>query len=89
MEADALYEAGGIENYLAAIPLYEKAVGEDENNYAALWKCARAHRDYGNEIKKQGGADWEDICAQHGKAGMQYAERAVALAPERVEGHYY
>jgi hypothetical protein len=88
-EADALYNAGGAENILAAIPLYEKAVAEDANNYEALWKCARAHRDYGNEIKKQGGADWEDVCAQHGKAGMQYAERAIAVAPEKVEGHYY
>lgn len=89
MEADTLYEAGGMENFRAAIPLYEKAVAEDEKNYEALWKCARAHRDYGNEIKKQGGADWEDLCAEHGKAGMQFAQRAVALAPENVEGHYY
>jgi hypothetical protein len=88
-DADALYASAGLENYRAAIPLYEKAVAEEPNNYDALWKCARAHREYGNEVKKQGGPDWEDLCAQHGKAGMQYAEQAIALAPEKVEGHYY
>jgi len=89
MEADALYDAGGLENYLAAIPLYEKAVGERGDDYEALWKCARAHRDYGNKIKQRGEGEWEDLCAKHGKAGMQFAEKAVALAPEKVEALYY
>jgi tetratricopeptide (TPR) repeat protein len=88
-QADALYEAGGLGNYQAAIPLYEKAVAEMGDNYEALWKCARAHRDYGNKIKQQGGADWEDLCAQQGKAGMGFAEKAIALAPDKVEGYYY
>ena len=88
-EADALYNAGGLENYQAAIPLYEKAVAERGDDYEVLWKCARAHRDFGNKIKQRGGDDWEDICAQHGKAGMGFAERAIALAPDKVEGHYY
>ena len=81
-EADALYDAGGLANYLAAIPLYEKAVAESGDNYEALWKCARAHRDYGNKVKQQGGAGWEDLCAQHGKTGMGFAEKAIALAEE-------
>ena len=88
-EADALYNAGGLENYQAAIPLYEKAVAERGDDYEVLWKCARAHRDFGNKIKQRGGDDWEDICAQQGKAGMGFAERAIALAPDKVEGHYY
>ena len=88
-EADALYDAGGLQNYQAAIPLYEKAVAERGDDYEALWKCARAHRDFGNKIKQRGGDDWEDICAQQGKAGMGFAERAIALAPDKVEGHYY
>ena len=88
-EADALYDTGGIENYRNAIPLYEKAVAELGDHYEALWKCARAHRDYGNKIKQKGEGDWEDLCAKHGKAGMQYAERAIALEPEKVEGYYY
>lgn len=88
-EADALYDAGGLENYLAAIPLYEKAVAEAGDNYEVLWKCARAHRDYGNKVKQKAEGEWEDLCAKHGKAGMQFAEKAIALAPEKVEAHYY
>ena len=88
-EADALYEAGGLANLLAAIPIYEKAVAENGDHYEALWKSARAHRDYGNKVKQAGEEGWEDICAKHGKAGMQFAERAVTLAPGNVEGHYY
>ncbi len=88
-EADALYDAGGLENFQAAIPLYEKAVAELGENYEALWKTARAHRDYGNKVKQQGADDWDDLCAKHGKAGMQFAERAIGLEPDKVEGHYY
>jgi hypothetical protein len=89
IEADALYDAGGLENYLAAIPLYEKAVAEGGDDYEALWKCARAHRDYGNKVKQKAEGEWEDLCAKHGKAGMQFAERAIALAPDKVEAYYY
>ncbi|MEJ2730741.1 MAG: hypothetical protein P8185_19945 [Deltaproteobacteria bacterium] len=32
---------------------------------------------------------WKDICAQYGKAGMQYAQKAIDLKPERPDGHYY
>ena len=88
-EADALYDAGGLENFLAAIPLYEKAVAESGTDYETLWKCARAHRDYGNKVKQKAEGEWEDLCATHGKAGMQFAEKAIALAPEKVEAHYY
>lgn len=89
VEAEALYDAGGLENYQAAIPLYEKAVAEAGDSYEALWKCARAHRDYGNKLKQKAEGEWEDLCAKHGKTGMQFAEKAIALAPEKVEAHYY
>ena len=88
-EADALYDAGGLENFMAAIPLYEKEVAESGTDYETLWKCARAHRDYGNKVKQKAEGEWEDLCAKHGKAGMQFAEKAIALAPEKVEAYYY
>ena len=52
-EADRLFDQGGIENYKQAIDLYLKAVNENPKNYEAVWKCARAHREYGDEAKKQ------------------------------------
>jgi hypothetical protein len=88
-EAETLYAAGGLANLKTAIPLYEKAVAENGEDYESHWKCARAHRDYGNAVKQKGSKGWEDLCAVHGKAGMQFAEQAITLAPGKVEGHYY
>ena len=88
-EADTLFDQGGLENYKQAADLYLKAVNENPDDYEAAWKCARAHREYGDEAKKQNVAGWKDICAEYGKKGMQFAEKAIALEPERPEGHYY
>ena len=88
-EADTLFDQGGLENYKQAADLYLKAVNENPDDYEAAWKCARAHREYGDEAKKQNVAGGKDICAEYGKKGMQFAEKAIALEPERPEGHYY
>jgi tetratricopeptide (TPR) repeat protein len=88
-EADRLFDQGGLENYKQAIDLYLKAVNENPKSYEATWKCARAHREYGDEAKKQNIEGWKDICAEYGKKGMQYAEKASALEPEKPDGHYY
>jgi tetratricopeptide (TPR) repeat protein len=88
-EADKLFDQGGLENYKQAVDLYLKALDENPNNYDAVWKCARAHREYGDEAKKQNVEGWKDICAEYGKKGMQFAEKAIALEPEKPEGHYY
>ncbi|MCK7469049.1 MAG: hypothetical protein MZU91_13570 [Desulfosudis oleivorans] len=34
-------------------------------------------------------ADWKKICAEHGKAGMQYAQKAIDLQPDKPDGYYY
>ncbi len=89
IEGDALFNKGGLDNILASIPLYIKAVESNPQSYEANWKCARAHREYANqslEMEKEG---WKEICKQYGKAGMTYGEKAKELEPEKVEGHYY
>jgi hypothetical protein len=88
-EADALYDKGGIENIKNSIGLYLKAVEADPNNFEAAWKCARAHRQYGKEAKENKVKGWKDICAEYGKKGMQYAEKAIAIDPKKANGHYY
>jgi tetratricopeptide (TPR) repeat protein len=88
-EADKIYDQGGIENYKKSIELYVKAVEQQPADYEAAWKCARAHREYADEAKKKGVEGWKAICAQYGKAGMQFAQKAVELKPERPDGHYY
>ncbi len=88
-EADMLFDQGGLENYKQAIDLYLKAVNANPKSYEATWKSARAHREYGDEAKKQNIEGWKDICAEYGKKGMQYAEKASALEPQKPDGHYY
>ena len=89
VEADKLYNQGGLENFKQAIDYYLKALEENPNSYEANWKCARSHREDGNEAKSQKVDGWKDICAEYGKKGMQYAQKAIELEPGRPDGHYY
>ena len=88
-EADSAYARGGLEGYKQAIELYEKALAENPNSYEANWKCSRAYREYGNEAKSQKVEGWKDICAKYGKGGMQYAQKAIELEPDKADGQYY
>ncbi len=88
-QADALYEKGDLAAYQQAADLYLKALEANPDDYELNWKCARAHREYGDEAQEQDVKDWKKICAKFGKEGMKYAQRAIELAPDRVEGHYY
>ena len=89
VEADKLYDQGGLENFKQAIDLYLKALAENPNSYEANWKCARAHREYGDDARKAKVKDWEDICEEYGKKGMEYAAKAIEIEPDRPDGHYY
>jgi tetratricopeptide (TPR) repeat protein len=88
-EADRLFDQGGLANYQQAIELYMKALAENPNNYEANWKCARAHREYGDSAKNEKVDGWKDICAQLGKDGMNYAQKATQLEPDKPDGYYY
>ena len=88
-EADKAYARGGLDGYKQAIELLEKALAENPDSYEANWKCARAYREYGNEAKSKKVEGWEAICAEYGKKGMQYAQKAIELDPSKPDGHYY
>ena len=88
-EADKIFDQEGLENYKKSIDLYIKAAEQQPDDYEANWKCARAYREYADKAKKAGIEGWKDICARYGKAGMQYAKKAIELRPERPEGYYY
>jgi tetratricopeptide (TPR) repeat protein len=88
-EADKLFDQGGIENYKQAIDLYKKALAGNPNDYEANWKCARALREYGESTKTEKVEGWKDICAKYGKEGMNYAQKASEIKPERPDGYYY
>lgn len=88
-QAEALRAKGGIENFTAAIKLYEAAAAANPSDYEINWKCARIHRDYGNWYKENKKGDWEKVCADSGKKGMAYAEKAIAADSKSPEGYYF
>jgi tetratricopeptide (TPR) repeat protein len=88
-EADRLYTLGGLENYKQAIGLYKKALAHNPENYEAAWKCARAHREYGDTAKTEKVEGWKKICAEYGKAGMNYALEATRIEPNKPDGYYF
>ncbi len=88
-EADKLFDQGGLANYKQAIELYKKAIAENPDSYEANWKCARAHREYGDTAKTEKVDGWKNICAKYGKEGMNYAQKATELEPEKPDGYYY
>lgn len=88
-EADRLFAQGGLENLQQSIALTLKAVEQNPGSFEANWKCARAHREYANQAKRQDAADWKKTCAEHGKTGMQYAQKAIDLQPDTPDGYYY
>ena len=89
VNADQLYNKGGMENYKQSIELYLKALEANPNHYKANWKCARAYREYGDKAKKQNIEGWKNICAKYGKEGMKYAQKAIDQQPDRPDGYYY
>ena len=89
VEADALFEQGGMKNYLKAISIYENLLAADPACYECAWKCSLSYREYGETAKKAKLNDWEKICAEYGKRGMEYAETARLMNPDDPAGHYY
>lgn len=88
-EADKLYDQGGLANFKLSIELYKKALAETPDSYAANWKMARAHREYGDTAKTEKTDGWKKICAKFGKEGMNYAQKATELEPEKPDGYFY
>jgi tetratricopeptide (TPR) repeat protein len=88
-EAEKAYDRGGLDGYKQAIELLEKELASNPDSYEANWKCARAYREYGDEAKLKKIDGWKDIRAEYGKKGMQYAQKAIELGPDKPDGHYY
>jgi tetratricopeptide (TPR) repeat protein len=88
-EADALFEKGGVDNHKMGMELCLKAVAENPDSFEANWKCARAHRWYCEESKRQQVEGWEDICKVYAKKGMGYADKAIELDPNAPEGYFW
>ena len=88
-EIDATYARGGIAAHRKCLELCEKGLKANPQDFEILWRCARAHRWYGEEAKRAVRANWKGLCKKHGKEGMNQAQKAMGLKPDRPEGHYY
>jgi len=88
-DADKLFDQGGLDNYKQAIDLYNKVLAVNPDSYEANWKIARAHREYGYTAKIEKTDGWKKLCAKYGKEGMNYAQKAIELEPEKPDGYYY
>lgn len=92
-DADSLYhkylETNNLEVLKKALYEYKKIADANPSNYEANWKTAMACREYAENSKKQGLSNWKEICKEYGKMGMKYANRAIKLNPDGVEGYFY
>ncbi|CAN5249106.1 hypothetical protein BH23GEM2_BH23GEM2_08590 [soil metagenome] len=74
--AYALHDAPG------ALASYERAAAADTLNYEAAWKASRSAADL--ERRRRGAANHTVLL----QTAESYARRAVALRPDRPEGHF-
>ncbi|KPJ58465.1 MAG: hypothetical protein AMJ42_03225 [Deltaproteobacteria bacterium DG_8] len=87
-EGDSLWEERrDVEKARASIDSYKKVLEIDKDNYEAYWKISRSYFYLGDLLP-----EIKEMRNQHkeiGIEGMRYAERAIELNPQGIEGHYY
>jgi hypothetical protein len=88
-ETDSLLSLGGIHHTGEALKLIEKGVAGSPGDFELHWKAASVCRDYAAALRQGGDIEWEKKSARLGKKGMVYAEKAMAIAPDSVEGYFY
>lgn len=89
VQVQELVEKEGFDNYKKVLDLTTEAIKMDPNSFKANWMAAKACWFYGMYAQELYLSDWQDICRLYGKKGMTYAEKAIALNPKRVEGHFW
>jgi tetratricopeptide (TPR) repeat protein len=83
-QADELYiEMKDMETANEALELYRQALGTAGDKYEAYWKIARIHYYIGAHTAEK--KDKKIIFSQ----GVYHAKKAVALQPEKPDGHYW
>jgi hypothetical protein len=88
-EADSLSAIGDMKSCEQALTLLENEITRSPGSFDCYWRAARVYRDYAAAIRYSGDKEWEKKSCRLGKKGMAYAEKAIALAPEKVEGYFY
>lgn len=94
---DALHERGTEENYnasglgllKASLELCLACMEENPKEYEILWRCSRAAHQYAETARNLVAEGWETTCKDWGKRGMEIAEGAQGIKPDRVEGYFW
>ncbi len=89
VQVQELMEEDGFENFKNVLDLCTEVLKKDPNSFKANWMAAKACWFYGMYAQELYLADWKDMCRLYGNKGMAYAERAIALNPKQVEGHFW
>ena len=83
-QADQLYlQRSDLSRVREAISLLAAVVDEDAENYEALWRLTKYYRFLGTHAASNDAA--RDALEQ----GIERGEQAVALVPDRPEGHFW
>jgi tetratricopeptide (TPR) repeat protein len=88
-DAKALLKQETLDSSKKALDLAIKAVQQQPQSYEANWVVAKAYRLVGDETKKANLPNWKVVCKENGKKGMQYAEKAISIDPNKVDGHFW
>ena len=87
-EGDLLWaERADADKAQASIDAYMKVLAVDPDDYEACWKIARSYFYLGDRLPET--KDLKDRHKELGEKGMSYAERALKVNPEGIEGNYY
>ncbi|MFP4452211.1 MAG: hypothetical protein ACLFPI_02450, partial [Desulfobacterales bacterium] len=87
--ANLLYAEGSMDSLKQSVTLYKQIAQQHPNSYEAFWKASRSCRVIIRMAVIGELDNLEEIGASFGKQGMDLAQKAIALEPEKVEGHYY
>ena len=87
--AEAVYAEDEVADFKQAVELFEQFLAKHPDHFEANWKCAKACRLYGDEARKRKVNGWKKICAEYGKKGMKYGEKAMDIEPDKPHGYYF
>ncbi|MFP4194865.1 MAG: hypothetical protein ACOCQI_04765 [Desulfosalsimonas sp.] len=87
--ADLLYAEGSMDSLKQSVTLYKQIARQHPDSYEAFWKASRSCRVITRMAVIGELDDAEKVGESFGKQGMELAQKAIALEPEKVEGHLY
>lgn len=96
-QIDTLFENGLKENYKASgmttlkqsLDLCLESKEKFADDYDILWRTARSAVEYAEVSKTLQIEGWKKNCRQYGKMGMNIAEEAQKIDPNRVEAYWW